>query len=81
MCLCVLALPLDLGVSDFCSFTGGHSEGIRQMRFLRQQGAHSACLVILNFHNQAGADEFSLNFNSKPVGPWMHTLLADELLC
>lgn len=65
-CLCVCALPLDLGVPDFCGFLGAHTERLQQIRFLRQQGAQSACLALLTFRTQESADEFYLTHNSIP---------------
>ncbi|KAK9813824.1 hypothetical protein WJX73_000232 [Symbiochloris irregularis] len=66
LCICVLALPLDLGVSEFCKFLGGHTEHIRHVRLMRQKGAHSACLALLTFSGQSSADAFYLAFNLKP---------------
>lgn len=76
MSLCVLALPLDLSVSDFCTFLGGYSQQVRHLRFLRQNGAQAACLALLTFKSQESADEFFNTFNSKPV-----VVLACHIVC
>lgn len=67
--VCVLSLPLDLTVSDFCAFLGAYLEQVRQMRFMQREGARAPCLVVLTLKDQDLADQFFRDFNSKPVGP------------
>ena len=65
--LCVLSLPLDLSVSDFCEFLGAYLEQVQQMRFLQREGARAPSLVVISFKEQSLADQFFQHFNTKPV--------------
>ncbi len=65
--LCVLALPSDMGVAEFCSYVGAYLPQIKDMRLVRREGGRAACMVLLRFISVATTDEFYLNFNNKPV--------------
>ena len=65
--MCVLSLPLDLSVSDFCEFLGAYLEQVQQMRFLQREGARAPSLVVISFKEQSLADQFFQHFNAKPV--------------
>jgi BRCA1-associated protein len=65
--LCVLALPADMGVAEFCSFVGAYLPHIKDMRLVRREGGRAACMVLLRFISAATTDEFYLNLNNKPV--------------
>ena len=65
--LCVLALPADMGVAEFCSFVGAYLPQIKEMRLVRREGGRTACMVLLRFMSKSNADEFYLHFNNKPV--------------
>lgn len=65
--VCVLSLPLDLSVSDFCEFLGAYLEQVQQMRFLQREGARAPSLVVISFKEQSLADQFFQHFNAKPV--------------
>ena len=65
--MCVLSLPLDLSVADFCEFLGAYLGDVQQMRFMQREGARAPCLVVLTFAAQGPADQFFRDYNSKPV--------------
>jgi hypothetical protein len=65
--LCVLALPADVGVADFCAFVGGYLPRVREMRLVRREDGRSLCLVLLRFDSLASTDAFFADFNNKPV--------------
>ena len=65
--LCVLAMPLDMGVADFCSFVGGYLPKLREMRFVRREDGKSVCLILLRFESLAIADSFFHDYHDKPV--------------
>ena len=65
--VCVLSLPLDLSVSDFCQFMGAHLAQVQQMRFMQREGARAPCLVVISFREQSLADQFFRHFNARPV--------------
>lgn len=77
--LCVLALPADMGVAEFCSFVGAYLPQIRDMRLVRREGGHTACMVLLRFTSSVSADDFYRTFNNKPVCCSMHLLLLYEV--
>lgn len=65
--LCVLAIPADMGIADFCKFVGGFLPSIRTMRVVRKDGNQSVCLIILQCSDQDVADELYLEYNGRPV--------------
>ena len=65
--MCVLSLPLDLSVADFCEFLGAFLKDVKQMRFMQREGARAPCLVVLTFAAQEPADQFFRDYRSKPV--------------
>ncbi len=75
--LCVLALPADMGVAEFCSFVGAYLPQIKEMRLVRREEGRTACMVLLRFMTKANTDEFYLHFNNKPVR-CRHRLKADD---
>ncbi|KAK9808671.1 hypothetical protein WJX72_001734 [[Myrmecia] bisecta] len=64
--LCVLSLPLDMGVADFCAFVGGYLPKVREMRLVRREGGRTTCLVLVRFDSLATADDFFRDFNARP---------------
>ncbi|KAA6419525.1 MAG: BRCA1-associated -like [Trebouxia sp. A1-2] len=65
--LCVLAMPLDMGVAEFCSFVGGYLPKLREMRVVRREDGKSVCLILLRFENLEIADSFFHDYHDKPV--------------
>lgn len=65
--LCVLAMPLDMGVADFCSFVGGYLPKLREMRVVRREDGKSVCLILLRFETLEIADGFFHDYHDKPV--------------
>lgn len=65
--LCVLAMPLDMGVAEFCSFVGGYLPKLRKMRVVRREDGKSVCLILLRFENLEIADSFFHDYHDKPV--------------
>ena len=65
--ICVLSLPADFGVADFCTFLGSFSKSVREMRIVRSEAAKSQCLVFLNFDNIKQAALFYKAYNGKAV--------------
>ncbi|CAL8470200.1 g9742 [Coccomyxa elongata] len=74
--LCVLALPADMGVAEFCSFVGAYLPQIKEMRLVRREEGRTACMVLLRFMSKTNTDEFYLHFNNKPFSS-----LEPDLLC
>ena len=65
--LCVLAIPADMGMADFCKFVGAFLPSVRTMRLVRRDGGQSVCLIILQLADQEIADEFYLEYNGRAV--------------
>jgi BRCA1-associated protein len=74
--VCVLALPPDMGFSEFCAFLGAYFARVRDVRLVRRDTATSSCLVLLTFDSPAAADGFYTAFNGQPF-----CLLEPELTC
>ena len=67
--LCVLAMPLDMGVAEFCSFVGAYLPKLREMRVVRREDGKTVCLILLRFDSLETADSFFQDFDDKPVSP------------
>ncbi len=65
--LCILAMPLDMGVAEFCSFVGGYLPKLREMRVVRREDGKSVCLILLRFETLEIADSFFHDYHDKPV--------------
>ncbi|DBA77623.1 hypothetical protein WJX77_012528 [Trebouxia sp. C0004] len=74
--LCVLAMPLDMGVAEFCSFVGGYLPKLREMRVVRREDGNSVCLILLRFENLEIADSFFYDHHDKPFSS-----LEPDVLC
>lgn len=79
--VCVLAVPADVGVQEFCMYCGPYLKFIKDLRFLRREkGRSTVYMVCLQFHDDETAASFVEEFNGKPV--W-HTiyLTMKEVMC
>ncbi len=65
--LCVLAIPADMGVSDFCQFLGGYLPHVRHMRVVRRDRSKCVYSVLLRFDKLPSAEGFYMDYNGKPV--------------
>ena len=65
--LCVLAIPADMGIAEFCKFVGAFLPSIRTMRLVRKDGGQSVCLILLQMADQDITDEFYTEYNGRPV--------------
>ena len=65
--LCVLAMPVDMGVAEFCSFVGGYLPALREMRVVRREDGKSVCLILLRFETLETADSFYKDYHDRPV--------------
>lgn len=65
----MLAMPLDMGVAEFCSFVGAYLPKLREMRVVRREDGKSVCLILLRFDSLETADSFFHDFHDKPVSP------------
>ena len=65
--LAVLAVSPDMGVADFCTWTGGYLPSIRDLRFVHRDDSRTSCLVLLRFDTAATAAAFHKEHNNKPV--------------
>lgn len=65
--LCVLAIPADMGVSDFCQFLGGYLPHVRHMRVVRRERNKCVYSVLLRFDKLSSAESFYVDYNGKPV--------------
>jgi len=77
--LCVMALPEDISVAEFCQFVGAHLPKVREMRFVRREAASPVlqpAMILLRFEEQADADAFFLEYNRKPF-----CSLEPEVVC
>ncbi|KAL3143980.1 hypothetical protein ABBQ32_003790 [Trebouxia sp. C0010 RCD-2024] len=74
--LCVLAMPLDMGMAEFCSFVGAYLPKLREMRIVRREDGKSVCLILLRFDSLETADSFFHNFHDKPFSS-----LEPDVLC
>lgn len=63
----MLAMPLDMGVAEFCSFVGAYLPKLREMRVVRRENGKSVCLILLRFDSLETADSFFQDFHDKPV--------------
>ena len=70
----MLAMPLDMGVADFCSFVGAYLPKLREMRVVRREDGKSVCLILLHFDSLETADSFFHDFHDKPVSPMLDHL-------
>ncbi|CAD7701598.1 unnamed protein product [Ostreobium quekettii] len=74
--LCVLAVPADVGVKDFCTFCGAYLQYIKEMIFLRKgTGRNTAYMVYLRFDTEDSAESFFSEYNRKP-----YSLLEKEVV-
>lgn len=65
--ICVLSLPAEFGVADFCAFLAGFSKSVREMRIVRSEENKRHCLVFLNFESVKQAALFYKSYNGKAV--------------
>lgn len=65
--VCVLSMPVDMGVAEFCSFVGAYLSSIREMRLVRRSGGKQQCLIFLRFDTIKTAALFYRDYNTKPV--------------
>ena len=71
----MLAMPLDMGVAEFCSFVGAYLPKLREMRVVRREDGKSVCLILLRFDSLQTADSFFHDFHDKAVSS-MHDYLS-----
>eukprot|EP00026_Physarum_polycephalum_P006206 Phypoly_transcript_06248.p1 GENE.Phypoly_transcript_06248~~Phypoly_transcript_06248.p1 ORF type:complete len:549 (+),score=111.46 Phypoly_transcript_06248:126-1772(+) len=62
--VCVLAVPSDMPIADFVHFTGPSQKSITNIRVIRDSSPNKY-MAILQFVDQAAADEFYLAFNGR----------------
>jgi len=66
--LCILKLPDDLSVAEFCQFLGAHLSKVREMRFVRREtpAVYQPSMVLMRFDEQDTADTFFAEYSRKP---------------
>jgi BRCA1-associated protein len=74
--LAVLAVSPDMGIADFCTWTGGYLPSVRELRFVRRDDSRNSCLVLLRFDAAATAAAFHKEHNNKPF--WT---LEPDVIC
>jgi len=74
--LCILALPPDMGFSEFITFIDTYTNKLTAIRLVRREGGRGTCLVLLDFKEQQAADDFYVHFNAKPF-----CMLEPDILC
>ena len=74
--LAVLAVSPDMGIADFCTWTGGYLPSVRELRFVRRDDSRNSCLVLLRFDAAATAAAFHKEHNNKPVSQMQHASFA-----
>jgi BRCA1-associated protein len=60
--VCVMAVPANMPIADFVSFTGPCQKNITNMRIIRDSSPNRY-MVIIKYKDQAAADEFYTIFN------------------
>lgn len=75
--LCVLAIPADMGIADFCRFVGGYLPAVRHMRVVRRdRRQRSIYSVLMRFGDLASAEAFHSDYNGRPF-----STLEPEVIC
>lgn len=65
--VCVICVPSDVGVQEFCHFCGPFLKHIKQMRFLRKENTRQTVyMVYLKFEDTTSAKEFVEERNGQP---------------
>ncbi|GMH32890.1 hypothetical protein BSKO_00724 [Bryopsis sp. KO-2023] len=65
--VCVLAVPADVGVQEFCLFCGPYLKLIKDMRFLRRdKGRNTVYMAYLQFEKVETAESFVADYNGQP---------------
>lgn len=65
--MCVLCVPSDVGVQEFCHFCGPYLKSIKEMRFLRRENTRGTVyMVYLRFVDDAAAQSFVEEHNGRP---------------
>jgi BRCA1-associated protein len=75
--VCVLAVPGDMGIAEFCQFLGSYMPLIPIMRMVRREDVpRSTCMSVIQFKDHQAAQRFVEEYNGKPF-----SLLEPEIIC
>lgn len=75
--VCVLAVPGDMGIGDFCQFLSAYMPHITSMRMVRRENvAKSTCMSAIEFQDAKHAHSFVHDFNGVPF-----CALEPEIIC
>ena len=75
--ICVLAVPADMGIAEFCAFLGSYMPLIATMRMVRREGcAKCTCMAAIDFQDVGSAREFVRDYNGRPFSS-----LEPEIIC
>jgi BRCA1-associated protein 2 len=75
--VCVLAVPADMGIAEFCQFLGSYMPLIASMRMVRREDtAKCTCMAAIDFKDAASARDFVADYNGRPFSS-----LEPEIIC
>lgn len=75
--VCVLAVPADMGIAEFCNFLGSYMPLINTMRMVRRDDeARGTCMAAIDFKDSKTARDFVQDFNGRPFSS-----LEPEIVC
>ena len=63
--LCIVAIPSHMSVNDLFEFTNQFREHMQHIRILRDTTPYQY-MAIIQFDEQAAADEFYIGYNGRP---------------
>ena len=75
--MCVLAVPGDMGVAEFCQFVSPHMPRVARMRMLRREDVpKSTCMALIELADAAAAADFVAAYNGRPFNE-----IEPEIIC
>lgn len=75
--VCVLAVPADMGIAEFCNFLGSYMPLITTMRMVRRDDAsRSTCMAAIDFKDSKTAHNFVHDYNGQPFSS-----LEPDIVC
>lgn len=75
--MCVLAVPGDMGVGEFCQFLGSYMPLMHNMRMVRRENvAKSTCMSAIEFKDAGTARGFVGDYNGRPF-----SALEPDIIC
>lgn len=65
--ICLLAIPMDVGIGELCTFFGAFLPSVREMRLVRRKESKRTYLAFLTFDSVKQGALFFKSYNGRAV--------------